>query len=323
MTLERDFGGLEMGLFRKKKENVDGEPTDPGRRLWMKRTAQKTAAVAGGAIALQAMPYLKAVGLGVDEAEAAPKSTYKSPGAIAAEPDERLRHAWRLYHDKKKLEYMKEDPMEEAAIMLRMREEPGPKVSDETFNTSFGYRLLLAKMPRRYGHYPGMVPEENVGLKHFACGVGNLFRQQNRSARRDFARGIFTSANLGPNDYKTLERLGIDVKYDKGADMSANALNLANIFVNENLARKERMLRVVADKFKGVKANNAATNWNSPEYQMKGVFWNLGFYITSEFAENNDKLATKMRNDHSLSYRRIRKQMGVNYNTANGILLKT
>ena len=244
------------------------------------------------------------------------------PSAIRADPDNKISSIWNIRNKGLSDEYMNLSTRETILAMMRLidKDTRRGKVEDFTLRTSHAYYLICAQLNN--GEWIGdqyIDKENNRGLNEFSFGVGDLYseRDKNEKARWRFANGIFTASKLQPDDYKRMNKAGIKTRYDDSLSQNKNALILAQEFLNADLDKKELMLNIgIWEKFKNVKADNKCVDINNPSYHMKSMYWNLGFYVMSEYKLGNQN-GPKLSN--SEYYKTLSKVNG--YHTISNMLL--
>ncbi|MFW6285926.1 MAG: twin-arginine translocation signal domain-containing protein [Nanoarchaeota archaeon] len=271
------YNNLEnrMGIFRRTEKTI-GEKDPQGRRDFLKK-------VGIGAASL----WLGNSFFNTDIAHA----RKKIPGAIKADPDPSIASAWNIYHNNIYVEYPKHWTAKRRALMiLRMwNDNTGWGAIDQlihkdTPKSSHAYWLLSTKMGASSKNIVKSEILNNHGLKEFGFGLVHLYKKENVWARERFANGIFVSANLEQEDYQRLKNIGIPINYRTDLNQEGNAKMLAKQFVDTNLQNKENILNVgIGEKFKNVNGNFATMDINTPQYALKNVYWNLGFYILAHY----------------------------------------
>lgn len=223
------------------------------------------------------------------------------PGAIKADPDPSITYAWDIYHNNLYVESPRHWTANQRALMiLRIwHDNRGWGAIDRLINkdtpkSSHAYWLLRTKMGASGKELIEYKKLNNPGLEEFGFGLVHLYNKENVWAREKFANGIFVAANLEQEDYQRLQSVGVPINYRNDLNQEGNAKILAKQFIDTNLQTKENILNIgIGEKFKKLNGDFATTNINTPQYALKNVYWNLGFYINTEYRLKN-KIAKKL-----------------------------
>ncbi len=244
---------------------------------------------------------------------------YKSlPGAVNADPDGSVIDAWALFHklNKKAL-------AENIIFGVHDRTQLGgymPMRESSNYSSHIDW-LLTVQMGIMGNVNANSSFDNNRGLKWYVDGVQRLYTHDNFNARQSFANGMFVSAQLGPNDYQRMHNAGVDVDWQPSLDVNGNALNLAKKFVGMDIRNKNLVLNVgIGDKFKNVSGKtDKPFDTTTPEYALKNVYFNLGFYILADYNYGNKNESIELRNNHNNFYYNCFKKF--KFNTAsNGLI---
>lgn len=213
--------------------------------------------------------------------------TIPVPSAIKADPDPKIASIWSIRANGFSDTYCNLSTKETILAMMKLinKETANGQVSLITQKTSHAYYLLCAQLNNLGTSFEKKFYFDNISLIHFTNGLGKLYSRKNRNkeARRFFAHGIFSAAHLSENDFERLNKVGIETQYNGNIYVSAELL--AEEFLNANLQKKETILNIgIWEKFKNTKPNFELSkiDINSMAYQMKSMYWNLGFYMISE-----------------------------------------
>lgn len=160
-----------------------------------------------------------------------------------------------------------------AQLILNPRGPYRIKIKKDTPEKEHIYHLILARLGAKNNEGLDTI---NPGLFHYSQGVSYLFRQQDSMTRESFAMGMFMAARLAPEDYQRMKDAGVPVTYDQRLDASGNARALAKEFIEMDLRLKEQVLNVGLGDKAGLS-----------EYETTNVYFNLGFYLTSEYKLDN------------------------------------
>ena len=223
------------------------------------------------------------------------------PDAIEADPDKKLADVWWDMHGDRYFDHpysCNGREMAKRVMNLSDGYSYNGVVKEITQQTSHPYQLMAAQL----GLFPYRMDERNIGLKSFRKGLKEFYHERPsyyHSALK-FAEGIFANAATT-------------------AAEKANYEKKAKRFMEADLETKEEMLTESVSKFNGVEADPEVTDPFDPRYQKHSLYWNLGWYILSEYTRGNKNEAASLRNDKNKTYRTLKNEF--NFHTAQGSMI--
>ena len=178
------------------------------------------------------------------------------------------------------------EPLEGRRQLLGyLRSEGGRQVmASKYLDNSYMYHVLLGKAGSLIGVVDRMDTRNNKGLHWFVHGLLRIYENKSAQASGNFAKGIFSSLQLGPEDYRRLEDNGIKVNYYPSMSSYSNAAFIAGSFTKMSYSDQQELLNVsLARKVLNMDVDRSQLkNPQSQSYQLLGLYYNLGAFLVLE-----------------------------------------
>lgn len=254
-----------------------------------RREFLKKGAVLGAGVAMG--------GVSLDAVASSYDPNYQLPGAVAAEPNRDLRDAWIKWHN---------NGGGRDAFNTRVKERQPDRIRwgyfpREVYERSHVYYILEAKFGmsgQSTGFARSWLVENNPGLGVFRNGCMFFFTDKNyRTARNDFANGIFFSANFNDNEKQALTQMtNYQPLRENLNDHRRFNFALKDYFIDASVNDKERVLQIIQNK-------------RLNQRDELNVYWNLGLFMLSEVKLNNNQFVRHQLGENSF-YSKKREKFG-------------